>query len=121
MSEEQKQSIDQEEDNDLFEVLYKSVEGLEDRFDSYYENPTPESFNEFNGLITEIIGLFRDIKNMAKKMLPASERPKREPKSSAEKIESPKVEQNIAISQIPELAPNKTKTRVKRTKAEATA
>lgn len=64
----------------IFDILRESLDGLEAKFSSYYENPTKDTFVEFDQLVKEIIDLFRKLKNVAKTLLPLSEKPKRKPR-----------------------------------------
>lgn len=66
-----------EDTSKVFEILHNSVDGLQDKFDAFYDNPTIEQFNEFDVLIKEFIALTRDLKNLTKSLLPKTEKPKR--------------------------------------------
>lgn len=63
------------DDLQIFDLMHESLESLEDRFVEYIDNPTTDEFKKFEELMSEYIKLARDIKNMAKSMIPKSERP----------------------------------------------
>lgn len=73
------QDIDQDEDDalHLFEILHNAVNGLEDTFADFYDEPTVEKFGEFEILIKEFITLVRELKNTTKSLLPKTERKKK--------------------------------------------
>lgn len=65
---------DDENSLQIFDLMHESLDALESNFVDYIENPTYEEFKKFDELMSEFIKLSRDIKNMAKSMLPKTDR-----------------------------------------------
>lgn len=95
---------DQSDPSMIFEILHEALDNLQERFEEFIENPTPELHKEFESMAKEFIGLGRDLKNMTKSLLPASEKPKKNKKAPAKdeveeesekEIEEPKAEQKV--------------------------
>ena len=62
----------------IFAVMHDSIDALEDRFVEFVDNPTVDKHKEFDDLVKEFISLSRDLKNMAKSILPASDKKKKD-------------------------------------------
>ena len=58
----------------VFQLMHESVDVLEERFNEFVKNPTADCHKEFNNVVAEFISLARELKNMAKAVLPASEK-----------------------------------------------
>ena len=58
----------------IFSVMHDSIDALEDRFVKFIDNPTKDEHKEFDDLVKDFITLARDLKNMAKTILPASDK-----------------------------------------------
>lgn len=73
-------SEDEGDDNDMFQIfdiMHSSIEGLKEKFTTFYDEPSKTNFAEFDDLIVDFIALARDLKNMTKSLIPASEKEKK--------------------------------------------
>lgn len=100
----------------VFDILHQSVDGLEDKFKIFYEEPTLDKHKEFEELLKEFIALARDLKNISKSMLPRQP-PKRKNKKAADKEES---DNNDEESSEPEIKPKTKQVKAKPVKKEKT-
>lgn len=96
---------DEEDIEKIFEVMHHSVDSLHNRFEAFYDDPSKEKFHEYDELIKEYISVIRELKNMAKSLLPKSDKKALKivaPGNSPETIQEPKLERQTTESAPPQ-------------------
>lgn len=61
----------------IFSIMFDSVDAMKEKFIVYYDEPNQHTFKEFDGLITDFIGLTRDLRSLSKSLLPKTEKVKK--------------------------------------------
>lgn len=78
----------------IFDVMRESIDMLQDKFNIFFEKPDRDKFIEFEMITMDYIMLVRSLKNIAKSLLPQTDKPtiKSRQRKIKEKIEQ-KIEQ----------------------------